>query len=85
MSEIEENLKLLREEVLSLKEIVLRLEKTCSRMDNHITFVDHVYDKVQAPFNFVLNKVSRVMGRTEQTLPTIKNHEEDHNEEDPTS
>lgn len=83
MSQIEENLKLLREEVQSLKEIVLRLEKSCSRMDDHITFVDHVYDKVQAPFNFVLNKVSRVMGRTEQTLPMIKNHEEDHNE-DPT-
>ena len=82
MEGVLQEVRLLREEVKMLTEIVVRLEKSCSRMDDHITFVDHVYERVQRPMNFVLGKVSRLMGRSEQVLPQIeKNPEHDHDED----
>jgi hypothetical protein len=79
----------LRAEVKQLTDIVLRLEKSCSRMDDHIDFVDHVYETAQAPVNFVLQKVSRLMGSSQTTQRLLappreeKNSHQEHEDTTP--
>ena len=50
--------KLQREEITKLTIAIRDLEKVCSRMNNHITFVENVYETVKAPANYILSKIS---------------------------
>jgi len=54
MSEIHE----LRKEVQELKEIILKLNQTCSRMDNHIDFVETVYASIRLPLEYIRKRLS---------------------------
>jgi hypothetical protein len=53
---MEQELAALKEEVRLLREDVQRLVVICSRMDNHITFVDNVYEQVRHPVQTILTK-----------------------------
>ena len=58
---------------LRLDKIEERIEKDCSKMSEHINFVENTYTLVRAPLNFLKNKVENVMGRnSKQELPQIK-------------
>jgi hypothetical protein len=62
---------------LRLDKIEERIEKDCSKMSEHINFVENTYTLVRAPLNFLKNKVENVMGRnSKQDLPQIKISEE---------
>jgi hypothetical protein len=62
---------------LRLDKIEERIEKDCSKMSEHINFVENTYTLVRAPLNFLKNKVENVMGRnSKQELPQIKILEE---------
>jgi tetrahydromethanopterin S-methyltransferase subunit G len=62
---------------LRLDKIEERIEKDCSKMSEHINFVENTYTLVRAPLNFLKNKVENVMGRnSKQELPQIKISEE---------
>jgi len=41
---------------------VNELKKTCSRMDNHISFVENTYNIIRHPLNWFINKWYRFYG-----------------------
>jgi hypothetical protein len=53
---IEKNIELINKKLDRLLELY---EKDCKKMSNHIDFVENVYDKVRAPFNFVMDTIQR--------------------------
>ena len=40
------------------------LESDCKKMRNHIDFVEHVYDNVKTPFNYVMDRVNGMINIT---------------------
>lgn len=68
MTSTDDLLRQLIEENKKLQERLDRIEESCSRMDDHIGFIQGVY-------NYVRTKVSRLIGGKE--LPQITQHEED--------
>jgi hypothetical protein len=74
--EILDELRDLRREIQMLSDRIEKLDKSCSRMDNHINFVENTYDILRTPLNVVSNLVtntfySRVV---ENKLPSLKNN-----------
>lgn len=57
INEVKHEIKELRKDIHTLTQEIRALTKTCSRMDNHIDFVDGVYDTVRAPANYILSKI----------------------------
>lgn len=53
------------EEVKGLKENQTELSKSCSRMDNHISFVEDTYETLKNPLNIFKNKIEYVFGKKE--------------------
>jgi archaellum component FlaC len=66
-----------------LKDIVSRLErieerldtiqKDCSSMSSHISFVEKTYNAVKFPLEYLKNKVELLAGSERTPLPVIKN------------
>lgn len=36
------------------------LENSSTKMDNHIDFVENVYDKVKTPFHYVMDNLTKI-------------------------
>tara|TARA_B100001059_G_C17724747_1_gene522779 strand:- start:849 stop:1088 length:240 start_codon:yes stop_codon:yes gene_type:complete len=51
---IEERLALLTEEIEDIK-------KSNNKMDNHIDFIENIYNNIKTPFHYVLNRISNIM------------------------
>jgi hypothetical protein len=70
---MEEEIRKLRKEVHEMHETLKKVEDICSRMNNHISFVEATYTTVKTPMDFVLQKISSYMGisSTEYLLPTL--------------
>ena len=59
-----------------LDKIEQRIEKDCSKMSEHINFVENTYSVVRLPLNFLKNRVEMIMGKNSaQELPKIKINE----------
>lgn len=70
---LEKEVKHLRQDIKELINEIKKLTSSCSRMDEHITFVNGVYTTVRNPVSFMFNKVRRIMGKNEEiVLPQIK-------------
>ena len=52
------NLEKKMELILEKLEKLEQIEENCSKMGNHITFVETVYETVRAPLQFISNKLS---------------------------
>ena len=75
-SDLREKVLDLREEILNLRrdmETLLKevreLKYICSRMDNHINFVENVYTAVRQPFSFILGYTTKWTSKKE--LPML--------------
>lgn len=55
LEEIKQMLIEMKKNIEEIKESINKMEKSCDNMDNHITFIDGVYDTVKTPFQKVLN------------------------------
>lgn len=42
-----------------------KLNKTCSKMDNHIDFVENTYDSLKFPLNYIKNRVEYFAGTSD--------------------
>ena len=73
--EILDELRNIKKEIKMLSDKIEKLDKSCSRMDNHINFVENTYDILRTPLNIVSNLVTNTFSsRTiEKELPQIKN------------
>jgi len=50
----------LNERMIELIEIIELQQKESKKMSNHIDFVENIYDKVKAPFNYIMDKVDNM-------------------------
>lgn len=64
-----ERLKKLETEIKGLRKDIQNLTTVCSRMNQHINFVENVYSTVRIPANYVKNKVESLMGINKPSLP----------------
>ena len=77
------DLSIILKEIISLKlEIrilsnkINNLDKSCSRMDGHINFVENTYSTLRSPLNIFSSIINKFYGNVEDTtdLPTIENN-----------
>ena len=67
--ELDEKLDDLKYEIGLLREMMEKLVKKASRLDDHIDFVENTYDIARTPLNYILSNVSKVMGKCQKSLP----------------
>lgn len=74
--EILDELRNIRKEIKMLSDKIERLDRSCSRMDNHINFVENTYDILRTPLNVVSNLVTNTFSSKtiENKLPSLKNN-----------
>lgn len=53
MEEILSELREIHTELKNLRKDVKELKTTCGRMDNHISFVEHTYDTLKTPIDYI--------------------------------
>jgi len=68
MLESESELQMVRRELATLATEIRELRKTCGRMDNHISFVERIYNTFRAPLEYIRTRLSR----ESDTLPQIE-------------
>ena len=73
--EILDELRNLKEEIKKLSSKIENLDRSCSRMDDHINFVENTYDILRTPLNVVSNLVTNTFssGTIENELPSLEN------------
>lgn len=49
----EEKIDLLLSEIQSLKQEIAEMKQSCSRMDNHISFIEKVYETLKTPIKYL--------------------------------
>lgn len=57
ISNLEKKMDLILEKLEKLEKLEA-IEENCSKMGNHINFVEAVYETVRAPLQFISNKLS---------------------------
>lgn len=90
MSAIEEQLKRIEEKIEKLNEKLCGLDafirnnlaKDCSKMSEHIDFVDQVYDTVRTPLNYICNNINYVLGDSTNNMPETISYYSSSDEED---
>ena len=50
------------QELKEIKETLARIEASCSTMDSHVDFVEVIYERVHAPFSWMMNKIRNLSG-----------------------
>jgi len=50
------------------------LEKDCKKMNDHIDFVENVYDNVKMPFYYIMNKVNYLVSSDNKILDCENNN-----------
>jgi hypothetical protein len=57
------------------------IETDCSKMNNHINFVENTYNRVRIPLNYIKNKIEIIIGASNNNeLPLIESSENKNNE-----
>ena len=60
--------------IIDLNTSVNKQSKSCSKMDDHINFVEGAYETLRSPLDYVTSKVNRLRGiEGEHQLPQIEN------------
>ena len=73
-TEILEKLEKLEKLVLVLSQKIDNLDRSCSRMDDHIDFVERTYDVLRSPLSLLTNISSRFYSSVEDdNLPQLEN------------
>ena len=60
--EMKEEFNKVNETLLKLIDSIQKLDRTSSRMDNHINFVEETYNTVRSPLSFVVSQINRLIG-----------------------
>ena len=73
-TEILEKLEKLEKLVSALSQKIDNLDRSCSRMDDHIDFVERTYDVLRSPLSLLTNISSRFYSSVEDdNLPQLEN------------
>lgn len=60
LNQVKKELSELKKEIILLRKAIQQLTSTCGRMDDHISFVDGVYETVRHPVQSILNRFSAI-------------------------
>ena len=70
---IKQDLDEIKKKVNTLEEKMENIDKSGSKMNKHIDFINTAYDTIKEPLNFVTKNVKRFMGLDDQSdLPAIE-------------
>jgi hypothetical protein len=72
MDEILETLHDINKRLENIEKHMGILEKDCSKMSEHIRFVEKTYDMLRGPLGYLKNKVDYLTGASRVELPPIK-------------
>ena len=53
-----ENQKLILEELKNIKKEISEMKKDTKRMDDHISFIETVYERIKNPLYFITDKIN---------------------------
>jgi hypothetical protein len=70
---MEEELKNISRRLDRIEAHLAVIQKDCSTMSNHISFVEKTYRAVKFPLEYVKNKIELLAGAERTPLPVIKN------------
>jgi predicted nuclease with TOPRIM domain len=71
MNDIKNDLNEIKTNLRELTEAVKSLEQQCSRMNNHINFIEETYSSLRTPLDFLLQKVNYITGSNVPVLPVL--------------
>jgi hypothetical protein len=63
--ELENQFKIIEKKLDKILEV---LEKDCKKMNDHIDFVENVYDNVKMPFYYIMNKVNYLVSSENKNI-----------------
>ena len=74
-NEILNRLEKVEKQLIILIQKIDNLDTSCSRMDNHIDFVEKTYDVLRSPLNLLTTMTSSFYGQVEDdnSLPKLSN------------
>ena len=72
LTNIEKRLDKIEENIIGIKEDNKAVEKDCLKMREHIDFVEHTYDAVKMPLNYLKNNIEYIMGSKSVDLLLIE-------------
>ena len=53
-----DKLEKIEQKISKIEETINKIEPNTARMENHINFVETVYDNVKSPFHLLMNKIN---------------------------
>lgn len=65
IDELEKKITNLEKKIDLILEILQKNTDNCEKMGHHIDFVENVYENVKNPLGYICNKVSYIMGGSE--------------------
>jgi len=71
--EFENQFKIIEKKIDKILEV---LEKDCKKMNDHIDFVENVYDNVKMPFYYIMNKVNYLVFSENNDILDIEHNNE---------
>jgi len=81
LTNIEARLDQMEDSIKDIRENNKSVQTDCSKMREHIVFVEKSYAAVRTPLSYIKQHVEYMMGKTSaQELPTIEYHGEGQNE-----
>lgn len=73
--EMKEGFMRINDTLMELIKAIEKLDGSCSKMDDHISFVEGTYETLRSPLDYITKNVNRLRGVESTELPQIKNTE----------
>jgi archaellum component FlaC len=71
--EMNDHFDIINKTLIKLIQVVDKLDGSCSKMDEHINFVETTYETLRSPLDYFTNKINGLRGVDEmKQLPNIK-------------
>ena len=69
MEEIIKKLDRIETRLTTIEQDIGLIKKSCTTMDNHISFVEKTYSSLKVPLNYLKTRVEYITGTTTRQLP----------------
>lgn len=73
--EMKEGFMRINDTLMELIKAIEKLDGSCSKMGDHISFVEGTYETLRSPLDYITKNVNRLRGVESTELPQIKNTE----------
>lgn len=73
IQEIADEIKEIKLNINIILEKLDNISKETKRMDDHVSFVEGIYDNVKSPFHFAMNKINSISNTSYSLSSGLKN------------